>query len=92
MGMFDTFDGADLKVGPRDMAIYKPGDAVPIEDGVYLAWEGIVVIHEGRLIRSFPSLLTKWGEEISAERALHIIDSQLTSERIAARSALAEGA
>jgi hypothetical protein len=70
MSLYDEYDGVQMKIGERAMHQYQPGDAVDIEDGVYVGWEGVVVIHGGRLIRAFPTLRSKHGEAWDADAAL----------------------
>lgn len=76
MGMFDWYEDAQLKVGPRGMHAYHVGDAVPIKDGVYLAWEGVVVVHGGELLAVHPRLTLKWGEEIDPDKLIELLDDQ----------------
>lgn len=38
------------------MAEFKIGDTVPIADGVYLGWDGVVVIDGGRFLAEFDSI------------------------------------
>lgn len=68
MGCYDTFIGkqgaVQLKCGPCDMRNYQIDDNVGSEyaDGLYVGYEGIVVIVDGRFVALFPSQLTdKWG-------------------------------
>lgn len=64
MGVYDTYDGIQLKVGPRDLGDYAKGDTVPIPDGVYVADNGIVVILNGMLAETFANLTSKWGDTL----------------------------
>jgi len=72
MGMFDEYDGVQLKVGPRTCHCYNIGDSVPIKDGVYVGWTGFVVIIGGKLSQTFGHINTKYDfeEPVSAERTL----------------------
>jgi len=66
MGVYDHYgeEAVQLKVGPCELKQYNVGDKVDIRDGVYIGWEGIVVIHEGKLLHVYPCLITKYGEEL----------------------------
>ncbi len=67
MGMYDTYDGMQMKVGPRILSTYEIGDEVPIDDGIYYSPnEGFIVIHDGTLIMSPEFLTDKWGNELLA--------------------------
>lgn len=70
MGMYDTYGDVQLKVGDVEMRHFQIGDDVPIEDGVYVAREGVVVIADGRFFAYFPTLKSKWGDEINPEDVL----------------------
>ncbi len=73
MGMYDTYgpDGFQLKVGPCLMVDYQIGDSVPIEDGVYIALEGVVVVIDGKLAATFNKATTKWGEELNISEIIN---------------------
>ena len=77
MGMFDYYGDAQLKVGD-DLACrdFQVGDEVPIPDGVYLDWEYVVVVHDGRLVRVDSHLFTKWGDRLSPEIGLRVIEDR----------------
>lgn len=72
MGLYDYFgiEGIQLKAGECNMLDYSVGDDVPLADGVYVAYEGLVVIRDGKLLATFPNgqLFNKWGGFIE-ERA-----------------------
>lgn len=72
MGIYDIYgkEGAQLKVGPCVQHCYNVGDNVPLPDGVYLAWEGVVVVVEGKLAATFDHLWDKWGRIIFPHDAL----------------------
>ena len=51
-----------LKVGPCDLEAYCLGEEIPgIDDGVYVAYEGVVVISDGKVASVQPVLIDKWG-------------------------------
>lgn len=64
MGVYDTYNGIQLKVGPMDFEDYAMGDTVPIPDSVYLGNEGAVVVLNGVLAATFDRVITKWGDEL----------------------------
>jgi len=71
MGVYNTYGNVQLKVGDcSEMRHFKIGDDVDIEDGVYVASEGVVVIADGRFFAEFPHLFTKWGDVIDGEVAI----------------------
>jgi hypothetical protein len=73
MGIYDTYGrrGVQLKVGDPSLNHFKEGDEVNIADGVYLGYEGAVVIIDGKLAKVFNYLKDKWGGKI---RVKDIID------------------
>jgi len=68
MGLFDYFgeEGIQLKAGECQMFDYHVGEDVPLADGVYVAYEGLVVVKSGKLLMTFPEgfLYNKWGGEL----------------------------
>ena len=86
MGMFDDYGTVQLKVGPCEMLSFKPGDEVPIPDGVYVAWGGVVVIHGGRFVGEWTVLTTKWGTEVDPGVALYAMQDLIpVAEQVARR-------
>jgi hypothetical protein len=76
MGMFDTYGGIQLKVGPRLLRDWKVGDKVEeTEDGAYLSHDGVVVIKDSTLIATFDKLTDKWGKAYNPEKLLHLLTS-----------------
>lgn len=74
MGTFNTFGKKyiQLKVGSCCMMHYDIGDKVDIPDGIYLAYEGIVVISDnGKLIAFCDKLFDKWGNAININELLN---------------------
>lgn len=67
MGIYDTYGQVQLKVGVVEFRDFKIGDEVNIEDGVYVAREGAVVIVGGKFVAEFPHLFSKWGDVIYGE-------------------------
>lgn len=74
MGVYDTYgeQGIQLKCGcdPMDPKDYKVGDETALCDGVYIGYEGVVVIDDGKVSRIFTSLTDKWGGEINPEKII----------------------
>ena len=76
MGIYNLYGELEiqLKVGDVGMEYFKVGDEdIQIPDGVYLGYEGVVVIWRGRFIAEFKSIFNKWGDELSPRR---LIESQ----------------
>lgn len=83
MGIFDTYDGAQLKCGDVCMQEYERGDKVDIPDGAYITYEGVVVVENGVLVGTFTEIFTKWGDKMDPVR---ILDS--TNPIVAAMNAM----
>jgi hypothetical protein len=73
MGMFDTYEDVQLKVGPCFLNTYKVGDVVGLPDGVYLGYEGAVVVIDNKFTARFPYILNKWGGRVETA---DVINSQ----------------
>lgn len=75
MGMFDYYEGVQIKRGPRTLHSYKIGDEVPLEDGIYISYEGAIVILGKKLVASFDDICTKWEHDMPmfAGKVLHQI-------------------
>jgi len=73
MGVYDYYGEAQLKVGPCILKSYKEGDKVPIRDGAYIAYEGIVLIEDGIFVGLFEDVYNKWGDKMITS---DIIDPQ----------------
>jgi len=77
MGCYDVYCdekkdiSIQLKNGFCELKIYKIGDEVYIKDGVYVGNEGVVTIHEGKLLRVDKELNDKWGGIIDIEEILN---------------------
>lgn len=67
MGIYNIYNGIQLKVGIVDMIYYKVGDKVAIPDGIYVGYEGIAIIDGGKLRRTYDYLIDKWGNEIKCK-------------------------
>lgn len=73
MGTPDFFAHIQLKVGNPIMRNFEIGDEVPsdIPDGVYVAYEGVVVINNRKFIAQFPCVHTKWGNALDNKTIMH---------------------
>ena len=68
MGVYDIFgdEGAQIKAGPCEMRHYAVGDpCAEYRDGVYLSYEGAVII-VGGVFQGVLPLMDKWGGELHA--------------------------
>ncbi len=72
MGVYDTYANVQLKIGPCELKHYNIGDAVPILDGIYVGYEGIVVIKNCIFVAVFKELGTKWGTTIDMDDTLNM--------------------
>jgi len=73
MDDYDTYGRLEiqLKIGYPIMREYEVGDKVPLSDGVYLGYEGIVVVVGGVFVAEFKThLFSKWGNEIDYKKVL----------------------
>ena len=66
MGVYNTFGerNIQLKVESYDklqLKHYKLGDKIELGDGIYVGYEGAVVILDGIFIAEFSGLWDKWG-------------------------------
>jgi hypothetical protein len=57
-------NGCQIKVDAHSMC-YVPGQEVHIPDGVYVCYEGLVVVHEGVFVCELDNLYTKWGDKLN---------------------------
>lgn len=68
MGTPDTYGdlGIQLKNGEPCCRHYKIGANVDLPDGIYIGFEGAVVVKDGKYVMDFPSesVLDKWGNEV----------------------------
>ncbi len=76
MGIFDSYgkQGVQLKIGDPSLHMFNEGDEVNIADGVYIGYEGAVVILNGKLAKVFNHLRDKWGGTVSVQSVLDPIN------------------
>lgn len=88
MGMYDTFNGIQLKVGDCVLDNFKIGDKVPIPDGVYLAPDGVVVVVGGKLAYTSDHVFSKWGRALDTYKLLEPVNpfAQAMNDILATRS------
>lgn len=87
MGAYDIFGDIQLKAGACVMGEYTEGDLVSLNDGVYVGLNGVVVILNGKLAKTFPTLNDKDGgsydlEEISYNPVKDMVD-KIEEEKMA---------
>lgn len=70
MGMYDSYERVQLKIGPRELNDYKLGEAVPLPDGIYAGLEGFIVVYDMHLLAVHYNIYTKWGDELSPDDVL----------------------
>ena len=73
MGVYDCYGKVQIKMGNRVLKQYNIGDTADIPDGVYVGWEGVVVVKDGIFIAEFSEITTKWGEKLYPNSFLHEI-------------------
>ena len=66
MGMYNIYgeNEIQIKAGERTLTQYHIGDKTDLPDGIYIGYEGAVVIREGKMIAESRLLYDKWGGEI----------------------------
>ena len=63
MGIYDIYGETQLKIGDVRMSNYKVGDEdIQLGDGIYIGYEGFVVIKNHQFIVDFPFAVSKWGD------------------------------
>ncbi|OGM09246.1 hypothetical protein A2Z67_04885 [Candidatus Woesebacteria bacterium RBG_13_36_22] len=73
MGVYNCYgrECVQLKLGNCELKSFRVGDNVDIPDGVYVGYEGVVVILKGKLARVFNSIRDKWGGELDLHDILN---------------------
>jgi len=65
MGVYDTYgkNGVQIKAGNDGMSMndFSVGDKVPLSDGIYIGYEGTIVIKDGIFIQEGLFIKDKWG-------------------------------
>lgn len=72
MGMYDVYgDGIQVKINPQGLN-YEVGDKLSLADGIYIGYEGIIVVEHGEFIALFGynELFDKWGNRLSCKDIL----------------------
>jgi len=67
VGVFDTYGEAQIKAGSCSMYTYNIGDKCDLQDGVYVAYEGVVVVVDSIFVAFYEELRDKWGGTINPE-------------------------
>ena len=64
MGTYDTYGdkGIQIKAGVCMMEHYVVGDSCDLEDGVYIGYEGVIIINEGVFVAEHTHIFTKYGD------------------------------
>jgi|WetSurMetagenome_2_1015567.scaffolds.fasta_scaffold1712409_1 hypothetical protein len=73
MGIYDTYEGCQIKVGHSSMKEFIVGDKVDIPDGIYITFDGIVIIKNSTFIGVNEKIFNKWGAEIDQEKLINLI-------------------
>ena len=78
MGIFNTYGEkyqVQLKVGryeDQKLKLYVLDERVPpsVPDGVYIGFEGVVVVYKRKVVATFPKLIDKWNNELDLQKVL----------------------
>ncbi len=62
----DSIIDIQMKNGPCMLNVYWPGQPADIPDGVYLSFDGVVVILGGKVAIVTDTVVDKWGAEHNA--------------------------
>ena len=69
MGVYDIYGDVQLKVSENVCCKYHEiGDKVNISDGIYVGYEGVVVVVDGTFVAQFHEIRDKWGGILSTYR------------------------
>ena len=71
MGVYDIYEGVQLKVGDVTMREYTIGETVTLADGVYVGYEGVIVIKDSIFIAEYRYITDKWGCKITGDEFLN---------------------
>lgn len=80
MGCYDSYYSEEtgevqIKAGERLMREYVEGSQCDLQDGIYVGYEGVVVVKRGRVVAVTKRIFDKWGGDI-CEKVLEIISSK----------------
>jgi hypothetical protein len=73
MGVYDNYAGCQMKVGNPCCKDFKIGDNVKIPNGVYIAYEGLVIIKDGKLDSVLEFMYDKWGGKIDSYKLMELV-------------------
>jgi len=65
MGTPDNYGNVQLKVGEYYCRHFNLGDPSPIRDGIYIGYEGAIVIRNGIFVAESSDIFDKWGDRIN---------------------------
>jgi len=71
--MYNTYGTVQLKVDSNENLLlrnFKVGDKVNISDGVYVGYEGVVIIYKGIFVKEFSNIYNKWGNKIRLDEII----------------------
>jgi hypothetical protein len=69
MSIYDDYSGVQIKIRAVGRS-FMVGMRVPLKDGVYLGYEGVVVIVGNIFVRKFLFLTSKWGDRFRVQKIL----------------------
>lgn len=67
MGVYNIYGNVQIKIGDVFMKTFKLGDQSELPDGVYIGYEGVIVIHKGIFIAEFEHVHNKWGDGLKID-------------------------
>jgi len=74
MGLFNSYGELEiqLKIDKDSLTLkhYSIGEKVSLDDGIYIGFEGAIVIKDGVFIAEFDSLTDKWGNSLSCQEII----------------------
>ena len=72
MEISDTYGGCRIKTKLVEVYSdqYNVGDTVPLADGIYICYEGAIVVKGGIFIMETEDLFDKWGRSMFPDEIL----------------------
>jgi hypothetical protein len=74
MGCFDTYGKhtIQIKAGERKLNHYNIGNKTTLKDGIYIGYEGAVVIKKHIVVAEFDHVTDKWGNKLNCHDIISI--------------------
>ena len=71
MGVYNTYGNVQIKCGNyEEFKTYQVGDKCDLKDGIYIGFEGAVVIEDKIFVATFTNLNDKWGNTLDCSKII----------------------